>query len=178
MIPHEKSAAVSRSLSDVFGTTAIEDICRMTKGLSSDLMFRIVVKGSPFLLRIMMRMDERNDPARVFPCMKAAAEAGLAPRVLYSSMEDGVAIIDWIEAVPLPAASALVRLPTTLRRLHVLPPFPKAFNYTTAHNFFIWRLPASGLLPEQEIEEVFRRYKEICASTLASTRTWFLATWI
>ena len=34
----------------------------------------------------------------------------------------------------------------------------------TAHNFFIWRLRASGLLPNSEIEEVFRRYQQICAA--------------
>ena len=110
MIPQEKSEAVSRGLREAFGTTAIEDICRMAKGLSSDLVFRITVKGSPFLLRIMTRMDERNDPVRVFTCMKAAAKAGLAPRVLYSNTEDGIAIIEWIEAVPFPAAQALVRI--------------------------------------------------------------------
>jgi hypothetical protein len=136
----------------------------MTKGLSSDLVFRIVVKGSPFLLRIMTRMDERNDPVRVFTCMKAAAKAGLAPRVLYSNTEDGIAIIDWIEAVPFAAAQALVQLPATLKRLHALPPFPKIFNYATAHNFFIWRLRASGLLSGTEVEDVFRRYQKICAA--------------
>jgi hypothetical protein len=136
----------------------------MTKGLSSDLVFRIVVKGSPFLLRIMTRMDERNDPVRVFTCMKAAAKAGLAPRVLYSSTEHGIAIIDWIEAVPFPVAQALVHLPAMLKRLHGLPPFPKAFNYATAHNFFIWRLRVSSLLPGDEVEEVFHRYQQICAA--------------
>jgi hypothetical protein len=55
MIPQEKSAAVLRGLREAFGVTAIEDIRRMTKGLSSDLLFRIVVQGSPFLLRIMTR---------------------------------------------------------------------------------------------------------------------------
>jgi aminoglycoside phosphotransferase (APT) family kinase protein len=164
MIPHEKSAAVSRGLSEAFGTTAIEDICRMTKALSSDLVFRIVVKGSPFLLRIMTRMDERNDPVRVFTCMRAAAKAGLAPRVLYSNTEDGIAIIDWIEAVPFAPAQALVQLPATLKRLHALPPFPKAFNYATANNFFIWRLRASLLLSGTEVEDVFRRYQQICAA--------------
>src|ERR1700747_1906751 len=98
MIPQEKSAVVSRGMTEAFGSTAIDDICRMTKGLSSDLVFRIVVQGSPFLLRIMTRMDERNDPVRVFTCMQAAAKAGLAPRVLYCNAEDGIAIIDWIEA--------------------------------------------------------------------------------
>ncbi len=164
MIPEEKSAAVSRGLSQAFGTTAIEGICRMTKGLSSDLVFRIVVKGSPFLLRIMTRMDERNDPERVFTCMNAAAKAGLAPRVLYSNTKDGIAIIGWVEAVPFPAAQALVQLPTTLKRLHALPSFPKIFNYVTAHNYFIWRLRAWGLLTKSEIEEVFRRYEQICGA--------------
>ena len=164
MIPQEKSAVVCRGLSEAFGTTDIEDICRMTKGLSSDLVYRIVVKGSPFLLRILTRMDERNDPVRVFTCMNAAAEAGVAPRVLYSNTEDGIAIIDWIEAVPFPAAQAMVQLPATLRKLHALPPFPKTFNYVTAHNYFIWRLPVSGLLPPDEIDEAFRRYRQICAT--------------
>ncbi len=164
MIPQEKSAAVFRGLREAFDTTAIEDIRRMTKGLSSDLVFRIVVKGSPFLLRIMTRMDERNDPVRVFTCMKAAAEAGLAPRVLYSKMEDGIAIIDFIEPLHFPPTQALVLLPRTLRKLHALPPFPKAFNYVTAHNFFIWKFRAADLLPHGEIEEVFRRYEQICAA--------------
>jgi aminoglycoside phosphotransferase (APT) family kinase protein len=164
MIPEEKNAGVARALRETFGVTEFEDIRRMTKGLSSDLVFRIVVKGSSFLLRIMTRMDERNDPVRVFTCMKSAAEAGLAPRVLYSNAEDGIAIIDFIEAVPVPATQALVLLPATLRRLHRLPPFPKAFNYVTAHNGFIWRFRASSLLPQGEIAEVFRRYEQICAA--------------
>lgn len=164
MIPQEKSAAVLRGLRAAFDTTVIEDIRRITKGLSSDLVFRIVVQGAPFLLRIMTRMDERNDPARIFTCMKAAAEAGLAPRVLYSNTEDGIAIIDSIEAVHFPPAQALVLLPRALRKLHALPPFPKAFNYVTAHNFFIWKFRAAGLLPHEEIEEVFRRYEQICAT--------------
>ena len=61
MIPQEKSAAVSRGLDEAFGTRSIEDTRRMTRGLSSDLVLRIVVRGSPYLLRIMTRKDERND---------------------------------------------------------------------------------------------------------------------
>jgi hypothetical protein len=164
MIPEEKNAGVTRALRETFGASEFEDVRRMTKGLSSDLVFRIVVKGSPFLLRIMTRMDERNDPVRVFACMKAAAEAGLAPRVLYSNTEDGIAIIGFIEVVPFPATQALVLLPATLQRLHRLPPFPKAFNYVTAHKGFIWKFRTAGLLPPGEIGEVFRRYEQICAA--------------
>ena len=168
MIPPEKSAAVSRGLAVSFGTpdvlVDIEETRGVPKRLGSDLVFRIVVNGSPFHLRIMTRIDERNEPARIFTCMNAAAEAGIAPRVLYSSAEDSIAITDWVETVSLPPAEALVQLPATLRRLHALPLFPKTFNYATAHNFFIWKLRKSDLLPHSEIDEVFRRYEQICAA--------------
>ena len=164
MIPQEKSEAVFRGLREAFGATAIEDIRRMTGGLSSDLVFRIVVRGSAFLLRIISRIDQINDPGRQFTCMKAAAQAGLAPRVWYANAEDGISITDFVEATPFPATEALVRIPGTLRRLHALPLFAKAFNYVTAHNGFIWRLRGANLLPASEVEEVFTRYERVCSA--------------
>jgi hypothetical protein len=164
MIPQEKSAAVFRGVRAAFGARAIEDIRGLTKGLSSDLLFRIVVDGSPFLLRIMTRTDERNDPVRQFTCMTAAAAAGLSPRVWYIHTEDGISITDFVETVPFPAMQALAHLPGMLRRLHALAPFPKTFNYVTAHNGFIWRFRKASLLPKGEIEEVFTRYEQVCAT--------------
>ena len=82
MIPQEKSAAVLRGLHEAFGATAIEDIRRIIKGLSSDLVFRIVVEGSPYLLTIMTRIDERMEPGRIFACMSAAAEAEYAANTI------------------------------------------------------------------------------------------------
>jgi hypothetical protein len=147
VIPQEKNEAVSRGLSVAFGpASSIDDIRGMTRGLSSDLVLRIVVRGSPYVLRIMTRVDEPNDPFRVFACMKAAAEAGLAPAILYSNEAEGIAITDWIEAVPFPVTQALVHLPATLRRLHALRPFPKTFNYLTAHRFHL-ETPYSGPAP-------------------------------
>jgi hypothetical protein len=163
MIPQENRAVVTRGLREAFGVTEIEDIRRMTKGLSSDAVFRIVVKGFPYLLRVIMRVNEQTDPARHFACQQAAAEAGLAPRVRYASVEDGVCITDFVEAAPFPITEALARIPGTLRRLHALPPFPKTFNYVTAHNGFIWRFRTANLLPRNEVEEIFTRYEQVCA---------------
>ncbi len=64
MIPEEKNADVVRALRETFDVTEFEDIRKVTKGLSSDLVFRIVVHGYPYLLRIMTRIDERMDPSR------------------------------------------------------------------------------------------------------------------
>jgi thiamine kinase-like enzyme len=163
MIPEAKNAAVSLALQETFGITKFEDIRKMTKGLSSDLVFRIVVQGTPYLLRIMTHVDERNDPARIFACMKAAAKANLAPRVRYVNAEDGTSITDFVEVVPLTVTQSLVKLPAALRRLHDLPPFPQLFNYVTPHDGFIWRFRKADLLPRDQTEELFSKYEQVCA---------------
>ena len=163
MIPAGKNAAVFKGLEEAFGTTTIEDIRSINEGSSSDLVFRIVVNGTPYLLRIMTRIDERMDPARIFARMNAAAEAGVAPRVRYTNADEGITITEFIAALPLETTQARVQLPATLAKLHRLPPFPKAFNYVTAHNGFIWRLRKASLLPQDEVEEVFGGYQHVCA---------------
>jgi aminoglycoside phosphotransferase (APT) family kinase protein len=162
MIPQEKSAAVSRGLREAFGVTDYEDVRMMAKGLSLALVFRVVVRGSPYLLRIITRTDEMNDPTRQFTCMKAGAEAGLAPHVWYASIEDRICITDFVQAVPFPATQALVRMPGALRMLHALPPFPKALNYVTV-DASIRKFQAANILPKGEIEEIFTRYAQLSA---------------
>jgi aminoglycoside phosphotransferase (APT) family kinase protein len=164
MIPEAKSAGVARALQKAFGVTSYEQIHATATGPGSDLIFRIIVKSRPYLLRIIMQINEQTDPQRQFTCLRAAAEAGLAPRVWYAGIEDGISITDFIEPLAFPMPEALVRILATLRRLHSLPRFPKEFNYVTAHKGFIWRFRGAGLLPKGEIEEVFSRYEQICAA--------------
>src|SRR3984885_1861904 len=168
MIPQEKSEVVNRGLREAFGVTEFEDI-RMIKDLASSLVFRIIVQGSPFLLKISTRA---NDPARHFACMKAAADAGLAPRVLYTNIEDSVSITDFVEAQSLPVAEAMLRLPAVLRKLHDLPPFGRA-PFNTSCTFLLnkgpvldgllQKLQAGNILPKTESEEFLARYAELAA---------------
>ena len=174
MIPQEKSEAVNRALREAFGVTAFEDIQRLTRGRSPGVfVFRIVVGGRPFLLRVIMRTD---DATRHFKCMKAAAEAGLAPHVWYTSLEDRISITDFVESVPFPATDALVRMPATLRALHALPPFARVehhlntscmflINQGTALDEFIQRVKAAKILPESESEELFARYAQVAQAS-------------
>ena len=73
MIPPDKSSAVFRGLREAFGTTVIDDFRAVSPGLNSDLIFRIVVHGSPYPLRIMTGIDEMMHPGRIFACRSAAA---------------------------------------------------------------------------------------------------------
>ena len=163
MIPDEKIMEVFQGLEEAFGASAIDDIRRLDSAAGSDLNYRIVVNGSPYLLRVVMQADERMDPARIFTCMRAAGEGGVGPLVRYSSIGDGISITDFVEDKPLMISQALVLLPAVLRKLHALPPFPKVFNFVTAHNGFVWKLRKAGLLPQAATEEVFQRYEQVCA---------------
>ncbi|MCB9384503.1 MAG: phosphotransferase [Bryobacterales bacterium] len=159
-IPDEKSAAVARAFRDCFGVSEWDDLEPLTRGESSALVYRAAVAGRLYLLRIIMREE---DPTRHFRCMEAAAEAGIAPRVLYASVEDRVCITDFIEARLFPVDQALVRLPALLRRLHALPPFPAA-PFNTTCTFLLDRGPAvedlvrkvrrSNALPADELDEL------------------------
>ena len=128
MIPQEKRAAVTRALNETFGVTEFEDMRNLTERPGSNQVYCITVHGSAYQLRINTRA---GDMKRHFTCMQAAADAGLAPRVRYANPEDRISITDFVEAVPLPAADALIRIPAALRTLHALPPFPGSpFNTT------------------------------------------------
>jgi Ser/Thr protein kinase RdoA (MazF antagonist) len=170
MIPQEKLAAVTHGVNEAFGVAAFDDIRDLTERPGSNRAFRIVVKGSPYLLRINTRP---GDMTRHFACMQAAADAGLAPRVRYASAEDRISITDFVEAVLLPAADALRRVPAALRTLHALPPFPVApFNTTCtfllnrgpALDGFLQKFRAAKILPEPDLEELLAQYERIAAT--------------
>jgi hypothetical protein len=73
MIPEAKQPAVARALHEAFGVEEFEDICSLTAGLTSALVFRIVVRRHPYLLRVITRTDDMSDPTRQFACMKSGA---------------------------------------------------------------------------------------------------------
>ena len=178
MIPQEKSTAVTLGLNETFGVTEFEDIRDLTERPGSNRAFRIIVRGSAYLLRINTRP---GDMARHFTCMQAAADAGLAPRVRYASTEDRISITDFVEAVPLPAPDALVRIPAALRTLHALAPFPGAsFNTTCtfllnkgpALDGFLQKFRASSILPENEPRNFSLATSKWPRCTRVSIRIW------
>jgi hypothetical protein len=169
MIPQDKRDAVSRGLSEAFGVTDYEDISRITRGHTPSLVFRIIVRGSPYLLKIITRAE---DQTRHYANMRVAAAAGVAPRVLYASIPDHVSITDFVASSPLSRVEALAQLPALLRTLHALPPFvPAPFNTTctflldrqpAAHGF-LQRFLAANILTPAESAEFSARLAELTA---------------
>jgi thiamine kinase-like enzyme len=166
MIPEAKTGAVARALQETFGVSEYEDIRLLTAGLSSARIYTIVVAGHPYLLRVILSNDiapgpGQGDPTSHFACMRSGAEAGIAPRVWYTSVEDRVSITDFVEAKSFPLTEALVQLPAALRMLHALPPFPKTVNYLNAVDGFVRRFQAARIFPESKTEELFQQYARV-----------------
>src|SRR6266568_7752429 len=101
LIPETKLATVEKALHKAFNTTTVESIIPLTGGRSSALVYRIMVRGKLYLLRLVMEIDQLRDPVRQYICMHIAAEAGIAPHVYYADPEDALSITDFIATTPL-----------------------------------------------------------------------------
>lgn len=166
LIPETKIEAVKKALQKAFNTTTVESIILLTGGLSGALVYKITVSDKPYVLRLVMQIDAFNDPVRQYACMNIAAEAGIAPHVYYSNVQDAVSITDFIETRPLSEHFAspkelLPELVKIIQSIHSTPLFPKLVNYLDGIDMFIQNFKASGLLPERATEEHFRYYSQI-----------------
>src|SRR4051812_25081129 len=100
LIPADKWPAVEKALLQTFNVTAPEELTLLTGGMSTALVYKIIVRQQLYLLRIIMHVDELNDPTRQYHCMKLAADAGIAPPVYYTNAADALSITGFISAPP------------------------------------------------------------------------------
>lgn len=166
LIPTTKWAAVQTALQTAFHTTTLDHIELLAGGLSSALVYKIVVAGRPYVLRLLMEIDELRDPARQFLCMHQAAAAGIAPAVHYTSVDDALAITDFIASQSLSKTltvpeERLHLLAHTIKALHALPIFPPLVNFLDGIDLFIQRFHALALLPVSATAEHFNAYAAI-----------------
>ena len=165
-IPEIKLSAVKKALTSLFNHSEVEDIQLLTGGLSSALVYRIMITGKNYLLRIVMRADEMHDPQRQHICMNLAASANIAPYVYYSNDEDGLAITDFVQAQPLREGfiskqELITVLSNTIKAIHTLPLFPKLVNFLDGVDIFIQQFKALHMFPEHTLAEYFLLYAEI-----------------
>src|SRR5437868_4814185 len=126
-IPPDKREPVRRALSGFGPIEALEPI---TGGLSGSGVWRVRARGGAVILKIERPADGLNDYGRQYACMAIAAEAGVSPRLLSADADTGVAVIEHVEARPLPRREALLpRAASLLRRLHLAPVFPPLIDF-------------------------------------------------
>src|SRR4051812_5809843 len=161
MIPQNKQPAVTKALQKAFNADAFENIQQLTKGLSGALVFKITVHGVLYLLRIITRTDTRDKPSHYFDCLKAAANAGLAPRIHYLCVEEQISITDFTEDKYFPLPEARIKMADALRNLHALPKFSYTLNFIDASETFLQKFLAAGIVAENDIKDVLELYAHI-----------------
>ena len=159
MIPEHKQPAVKIALQSAFGVNEFEHIQQLMEGLSSALVFKIIVRGNPYLLRVVTRTDAFGDPAFYYGCMKVAAEKEVAPRIHYLSIDHRVSITDFIMEQPFSVAAAKEMMPHLLRKVHSLPKFPFRINYFESMERYMPQFRAANILPEDEIKVLYEIYE-------------------
>jgi Ser/Thr protein kinase RdoA (MazF antagonist) len=128
-IPEAHRAAAARALGKAFRGAPVTAITPLTGGRSTALVYRVDAGSRSAVLRIITQRNPLTDPVRQFAAMEAAAAAGVAPGVLYSDAEAGIAITAFINARPwddlLRTDPAwIARLGACVRRLHDGPAMP------------------------------------------------------
>src|SRR5579871_1894283 len=156
LIPADKHDAVRKALQTAFNTTTVDAISLLSGGLSSARVYKITVADKPYVLRVILTVQAFNDPKRQYLCMDRASDARIAPRVYYSSVEDALAITDFIDAQPIPPGEAtLVQLAETIKAIHALPAFPPLVNFLDGVDLFIANFKAADVLPPSATAEHF-----------------------
>jgi hypothetical protein len=161
MIPENILNEVRKALQSTFGTGTYDDLELQTTGLSNALVLRIVVKGKPYLLKI-ARTDSLSDPTLYYySCMRSAAEAGIAPKVWYAGVEDGISITDFVALKPFPLSEATTKVAIVLGRLHSISPFSKTIHAIDTFNMFAHRFREAKILPGPETDTLFQELGKI-----------------
>jgi hypothetical protein len=77
------------------------------------------------------------------------------------SIEDRISITDFIIEQPFPINAAKEMIPRLLGKLHSLPKFPFRINYFERMEKYMPQFRAAGILPEDELKELFEIYQRI-----------------
>ena len=162
LIPPSKQDAVRRALAEGLGRTDVDSVEPLSGGLSGAGVWRLRVGGRSCILRIEGPPNGLNDPHRQYLCMAAAAEAGVAPPVLFADPASGVALIQDVPVQPMPGrAVVLGELSVLLRRLHATPLFPPLVDFPEGVDQLVGQLECLDLVDPAALASFRERWSEL-----------------
>lgn len=128
LVPEPLHGAVRDAFAATYGKAAVECLGPVTGGASGAVALQLAAGPHRHLLRVETFRSPMRNPHQ-YACMATAAEAGIAPTLHYADAESGVALMDFIEAVPLDLlpggeTARAARLGELARRLQETVPFP------------------------------------------------------
>ncbi len=134
-IAEDRRAAALAAIASVADPGSVTGISpTTTSGASGASTLRIDAGSRAYLLRLEVgRREGFRNPKRSYPCLRAAAEAGIAPAVHHADEEAGVVLMDFVVERPLTqfpgGEPALLRtLGEMVTRLQATAPFPRVME--------------------------------------------------
>ena len=134
-IAEDRRAAALAAIASVAEPASVTGICpTTTAGASGASTLRIDTDSGVFLLRLEDgRREGFRNPERSYPCLLAAAKAGIAPAVHHADAEAGVVLMDFVVERPLATfpggePAVLRTLGEMVARLQATPPFPRVMK--------------------------------------------------
>jgi hypothetical protein len=127
-IPADRQELARSAIAAVIGSAGVTSLRPVTGGASGALTYQVEADARPYLLRMEAGLNALQNPSH-YVCMKAAADAGIAPPLRFVDPARGVAVMDFVTQRPLPeypgGPPALVRdLGALIRRLQESADFP------------------------------------------------------
>ena len=119
-VPGDRLAAAEAALPDLEGAT----IAPLTAGASGAVVLKIMQPDQTHVLRLDHPGDGFRDPARQYACHAIAAQARVAPRLLYSDAEDRVSVTAFLTGEDLARDDRQKAVARAVARLHTTPLFP------------------------------------------------------
>lgn len=133
LVPEGLHDAVRAALSSVYGQHAVDCLGPIGGGASGAIALRLRSDGHDHLLRVEVHKHPARNPHQ-YRCMQIAADAGLAPPLHYVDADNGVAVMDFVPAVPLDQypggkLALLQALGSRARELQATLAFPEFWDF-------------------------------------------------
>ncbi len=175
VIPVAQRDIARTALTQTFGAAPIDAIAPLSGGASGAFLYRIELRGARYLLRIEGVPSPLRNPHQ-YKSLRIAADAGIAPRLLYVDEEARVIVTDFVEQHSLrdfpggPAALATA-LGILLKRLQDTPVFPYFVNYPDIVDRLFAYVRSTGLFADGLLDPHVERLAHLRAAS-----TWESAT--
>lgn len=94
-------SSLQQTIQGLFPKSDIQLSQVLAQGLSGAAVYKILIDGVPYLLKIVSPGADLH-----FDAQYLASESGIAPKLIYKNKESGVSLSQWIDATAFPAAGA------------------------------------------------------------------------
>jgi thiamine kinase-like enzyme len=169
LIPIEKHKAIFRLIKDSFGGATIDAVTKLAGGASGPAaVFRVVISGTNYLLRLEGPPTVLRDSRRHFACLKIAGKAGVAPRLIGTDVNEGISITEFITVMAMSKditrAARLYSIVETVKVLHSAPLFPSLMSYLDCVDILINQVRLTRVLPTSVLKEFLRLYGRLAST--------------